>query len=225
MGVKVKDYIAEINRQKQEAIQHGKTHLIIKAGELHAACGDKKTPSLIQCCSAMRQCMLMGDEILFNKENKTGASTALMIKYDLQNMENRGPALPLKKRGRPAGIKNTPKESDPLKSMTTDEHEINLHVENWMRKEHIRYESCEDVYLIHDAYGLWMIAKYREETADKRFLNTLRLIKETTHKCTLALKDTKSNRDFWNGMSEEVLFRLNFTVLFVTKNGTVTHLI
>lgn len=191
MGVKVKDYTAEIYRQKQEMIQHGKTHLIIKAGELHAACGDKKIPSLIQCCSAMRQCMLMGDEILFNKENKTGASSALMIKYDLQNMENRELALPLKKRGRPVGAKNKQKDNIPVKNINAVANEINLHVENWMKKEHIRYESCEDVFLIHDSYGLWMISKFRNEPAEERFLNTLKWIKEDTHKCTVIFEDKK----------------------------------
>lgn len=223
MGIKVKDYITEINRERQEALQNNKADIIIKAGELHARCGDKKTPSLVQCCSAMKQCMLAGDEIICNKENKTGASAALTIKYHLQDMEYRKPALPLKKRGRPAGAKNKQKEVQLSDSMNVDE--INRSIEGWMRKEHIKYEVVEDIFKINDTYGLWIIAKYQEESDNERFLNTLKLINDDTHKCTVVFKDIKHSRNFWNEMSEEVLYRLNLTALFVADDGTVTHLI
>lgn len=223
MGIKIKDYITEISRERQEALQNNKADIIIKAGELHARCGDKKTPSLVQCCSAMKQCMLAGDEIICNKENKTGASAALTIKYHLQDMEYRKPALPLKKRGRPAGAKNKQKEGQLSDSMKADE--INRNVEGWMRKEHIKYEAFEDIFKINDTYGLWIIAKYQEEPDNERFLNTLKLINDDTHKCTAVFKDIKHSRNFWNEMSEEVLYRLNLTALFVADDGTVTHLI
>lgn len=223
MGIKVKDYITEINRERQEALQNNKADIIIKAGDLHARCGDKKTPSLVQCCSAMKQCMLAGDEIICNKENKTGASAALTIKYHLHDMEHRIPAMPLKKRGRPAGAKNKYKEYKLSDSMNVDE--INRNVEEWMKKEHIRYETYEDIFKINDTYGLWLIAKYKEEPDNERFLNTLRLIKDDTHKCTVVFKDMKHSREFWNQMSEEVLYQLNLTALFVADDESVTHLI
>lgn len=222
MGIKVKDYITEINRERQEALQKNKSEIIIKAGEMHARCGDKKTPSLVQCCSAMKQCMLEGDEIICNKENKTGASAALTIKYYLQDMEYRNPALPLKKRGRPVGVKNKQKEHKLSDSMNVDE--INRHVEDWMRKEHIRYEAFGDIFKINDAYGLWIIVKYKEEPDNDRFLNTLKLITEDTQKCTVVFKDIKSSRKFWNQMSEEVIYRLNLTALFVADDGVASHI-
>lgn len=222
MGIKVKDYITEINRERQEALQNNKTDIIIKAGDLHTRYGDKKTPSLVQCCSAMKQCMLAGDEIICNKENKTGASTALTIKYHLQDLEKRKPAMPLKKRGRPVGAKNKHKEHKVSDSMNVDE--INRNVERWMKKEHMRYETYEDIFKINDTYGLWVIAKYKEEPDNERFLNTLRLIKDDTHKCTVVFRDIKSSRDFWNQMSEEVLYRLNLTALFVANDGVVSYI-
>lgn len=218
----IKDYITEINRERQEALQNNKADIIIKAGDLHARCGDKKTPSLVQCCSAMKQCMLAGDEIICNKENKTGASAVLTIKYHLQDMEHRKPALPSKKRGRPAGAKNKHKEHKIPDSMNVDE--INRNVERWMKKEHMRYETYEDIFKINDTYGLWVIAKYQEEPDNERFLNALKLIKDDTHKCTVVFRDIKSSREFWNLMSEEVLYRLNLTALFVADDGAVTYI-
>lgn len=223
MGIKVKDYITEINRERQEALQNNIADITIKAGDLHARYGDKKTPSLVQCCSAMKQCMLVGDVVICNKENKTGASAALTIKYHLQDMEHRKPALPLKKRGRPAGAKNKHKEH--ILSDCINVAEINRIVEGWMKKEHMRYDDFEDIFKINDTYGLWIIVKYQEEPDNERFLNTLRFIKDDTHKCTVVFRDIKSSREFWNQMSEEVLYRLNLTALFVADNGTVTHLI
>lgn len=97
MGTKVKDYITAINQKKKKALLEDQENLIINAGELHAECGEKKSPSLIQCCSAMRQCMLTGDEIIQNKENKSGASTTLTVSYDLMNMQERKKHFHLRK--------------------------------------------------------------------------------------------------------------------------------
>lgn len=47
MGVKIKDYILAINKQKHEAIMNGKKLLTIRAGELHSQYGEKGSPTML----------------------------------------------------------------------------------------------------------------------------------------------------------------------------------
>ena len=216
MGIKVKDYILEINRQKQEMLEKNESYLILKAGELHAKCGTKGSPTLIQCCSAMKQCMLEGDQIIYDRENKSGVSAALTIKYNILDMSKRQSLHTVRKRGRPVGSKNRNKIDVPSNGITN---EINLSVENWMRKEKIKYEELDNKYLIKDPYGLWIIPKYNNESASERFLSSINMIDENFYKCSIIFKSTKDEHDFWKSISEEVIERLNLTALFVAKDG------
>lgn len=220
MGIKVKDYILEINRQKQEMFEKNESYLILKAGELHAKCGTKGSPTLIQCCSAMKQCMLEGDQIIYDKANKSGVSVALTIKYNVLDMSKRQSLHTVRKRGRPAGSKNRNKIDVPSNGITNG---INLFVENWMRKEKIKYEELDNKYLINDPYGIWIIPKYDNGTASERFLSSITLINEDFYKCSIIFKDTKDAHDFWESMSEEIIERLNLTALFVAKDGSVSQ--
>lgn len=304
MGIKVKDYIMEINRQKEEAAGTNKT-LTIRAGDLHSKLRDKTSPSLVQCCSALRQCMLRGDEILRDKENKTGASAELTIRYDLRDLdkreklfeepkrgrpkgsvkkdpqsviaesesevapveipvekpkrgrpkgsvnkkkamselleitiENQAAPVEKRKRGRPKGSVNkkktevdtTPSEPKrrgrPPKKKELDfiinrAEAINTHFEEWMKQEKIRFQVYKDYYLINDGYGPWIISKFQDESASERFLTTIRMMDEQTHKLSVIFEDNTSSRYFWDTMSEEVIDRLNATAYFVGFDGTV----
>lgn len=224
MGIKVKDYIEEINHRKQAELALGKHELIIRAGDLHAKCKNQNAPSVVQCCSAMRQCMLEGDEILYDKPSKTKASMALTIRYDLQNLSTRK-AMNIIKRGRPSGAKNKIQkpEQAPQVQACTQEHEeaINRCFELWAKNERVRLQEQGNVYVVDDAYGIWKIVKYRPETADLRFLHAISEIDEDTNKCSILFQDDASSRAFWNGFSDEVKERLNLTAFFVSAIGAV----
>lgn len=245
MGVKIKDYILEINRQKQEALDNNETYLVIRAGDLHSKCGTKGSPTLIQCCSAMKQCMLIGDEITYNKENKSGVSADLTIQYNVEHMEERENVHIVKKRGRPAGSKNSVKEVTPasktsISPKTSTHHEKSLNttvpeiptlntndpnscVEYWMKTERIKYEALDEMYLIKDPYGLWAIPKYRNESASDRFLCSIKMITEEHYKCSIIFKESRDAHRFWESMSEEVIERLNLSALFIAKDGSVSQ--
>lgn len=218
--MKVKDYIFEIKRRKQEAFKNNETHLIIRAGDLHSEYGTKGSPSLIQCCSAMKQCMLSGDKIISNKENKSGASAALTINYSVIDMGNRKSINCLKKRGRPVGSKNVKERVSNNRKIIN----VNLCVENWMNKNRIRYKSYNDIFLIDDTYGLWVIAKYREENPRERFITALKVIKDEHYKCSVLFRDSLESREFWNNMSETTIERLNLTALFISTDGSVIQI-
>lgn len=220
--MRVKDYILEINKRKQEAFNRNETHLIIRAGDLHSECGTKGYPSLIQCCSAMKQCMLSGDKITNNKENKSGASAVLTIDYSVINMKERKSISNIKKRGRPVGSKNVKKKS------VYDDHKIvdeNRCVENWFIKNRIKYKTYDDIFLIDDTYGLWVIAKYKEESPAERFITSLKVIKNEHYKCSIIFRDSLKTREFWNSMSEETIERLNLSALFISDDGLISYIV
>lgn len=217
MGLKVKDYILEIDRRKQNALEDGKTHLIIQAGNLHSEFGKKGSPTLNQCCSAMKQCMLEGDEIIFEKENKSGISSALTIKYDV-NISGRKSISSVKKRGRPAGKKSFHTE---VNKKNDDPQNINMCIENWMKKEKMKYSVLGNQYLINDSYGLWIIPKYIDKCDGEKFIESIKLIRDEHYKCSIIFKNTKEAHFFWNTMSESVIERLNITALFVSDNKQI----
>lgn len=218
MGIKVQDYITEINKRKKEALENGLTHLTIRAGDLHSACGTKGSPTLIQCCSAMRQCMLEGDEIIYTKENKSGVSAALTIQYSTIDMENRKSINSVKKRGRPSRNSTMIPEH---KAECLNVEEVNQCVENWMRKERMRCEVLGNSYLIKDAYGIWMIPKYTDKSNSDKFLESLKQLSEDHYKCSVIFKDTKNAHLFWNSISEAVKEKLNMSALFVAEDQEV----
>lgn len=218
MGIKVQDYILEINKRKKEAFENGFIDLTIRAGDLHSDCGTKGSPTLIQCCSAMRQCMLEGDEIVFTKENKSGVSAALTIKYNVTDIANRKSINSVKKRGRP------PRKSNMLtepKEKCFDVQDVNHCIENWIRKEKMRYETSENNYIIKDSYGLWLVPKYTEKSHAENFLELLKQLNEDHYKCSIIFKDTKETHLFWNSISEAVKEKLNMSAFFVAENKEV----
>lgn len=218
MGIKIQDYIIEINKRKEEAVRKGLTHLTIRAGNLHSEYGTKGSPTLIQCCSAMRQCMLEGDEIIYTKENKSGVSAALTITYNVIGMENRKSINSVKKRGRPPREGSVATEH---KEACLDVQEVNHCSQEWLRKERIRCEVSENSFLIKDIYGLWLIPKYTEKSDSERFLESLKQLRDEHYKCSVIFKDTKEAHFFWNSISESVKEKLNLSALFVKDSKKV----
>ena len=77
--VKTKDIREYIESQKVEAKRNGKEFVIMKAGDLHRI--HQLRNSMPMVCNAMRQCMIDGDEVLY--ETPSGYSSTLEIKYKL----------------------------------------------------------------------------------------------------------------------------------------------
>lgn len=213
MGIKVKDYIDTIELLKQKAINDGKKSIIIHAKKLHGSFPNQKTPTLIQCCSAMRQCMLEGDKVVQDKNNKCGASSSLKIMYDLNNLEKRRKSNPFAgKRGRPKKINQ--------KEILEDN--INEIFEKWMIKQKYVYKDCGNHYLIDDYYGIWLIQKYKANIQET-FITMLTLFQDI-HRCSMILPDEKESYYFYNKLPEDLIDRLYMGVFIVKNENQVIKL-
>ena len=74
MGAKIADYKSLIDNLKTEAVQAGDAYLECSAKELMGKLNEGNA-TLITCCSAMRQCMLSGDEMIVAPTGKKNVST------------------------------------------------------------------------------------------------------------------------------------------------------
>ena len=102
MGAKIADYKALIHKLKTEAVNAGETQLECTAKELMEKLNEGNA-TLITCCSAMRQCMLVEDEVLVSPSGKKNVSTKMKIRYYLHDLDSRESAYVPKKRGRKTG--------------------------------------------------------------------------------------------------------------------------
>ena len=73
MGAKITDYKSLIENLKTEAAQAGDSYLECSAKELMGKLNEGNA-TLITCCSAMRQCMLSGDEMIVAPTGKKNAA-------------------------------------------------------------------------------------------------------------------------------------------------------
>lgn len=103
MGAKVQDYKDLITTLKYESQSNNDSYLDCTAKELMGKIGSGNE-TLITCCSAMRQMMLAGDEILIEPKGKKGVSTKMTIRYYINDLDRASAYMP-KKRGRKAKVK------------------------------------------------------------------------------------------------------------------------
>lgn len=87
-----------IENLKTEAAQTGDSYLECSAKELMGKLNEGNA-TLITCCSAMRQCMLSGDEMIVAPTGKKNVSTKMKIRYYLNDLDSRESAYIPKKRG------------------------------------------------------------------------------------------------------------------------------
>ena len=114
--------------------------------------------TLITCCSAMRQCMLSGDEMIVAPTGKKNVSTKMKIRYYLNDLETRESAYVPKKRGRKTGstLKKTPglKRNPKTGKMEAKFNKAYMtqSLQNWLDKKKLTYEELEDAYLVTDSH-------------------------------------------------------------------------
>lgn len=88
MGAKITDYKSLIENLKTTAAQAGDSYLECSAKELMGKLNEGNA-TLITCCSAMRQCMLSGDEMIVAPTGKKNVSTKMKIRYYLNDLDSR----------------------------------------------------------------------------------------------------------------------------------------
>ena len=152
MGAKITDYKSLIENLKTTAAQAGDSYLECSAKELMGKLNEGNA-TLITCCSAMRQCMLSGDEMIVAPTGKKNVSTKMKIRYYLNDLDSRESAYIPKKRGRKAGstLKKTPglkrnPKTGKLEAKFNKAY-MTQSLQTWLDKKKLTYEELEDAYM------------------------------------------------------------------------------
>lgn len=218
MTTKIIDYKTEIKRLKKEAIAKGKNKIIVSAGKLHKAVNEGPAPTLIQCCSAIKQSMLEGDKIIDEPVTKTGSSAHLKVRYDLKDLDQRDSYFTPKRRGR--------------KKLIYDENvKVNKafmieHLEIWLLSYNLDMKVYENEYRVRGVYGDWKIMlgydrPGRKQSFHDKLFYVLNHVDNETDKYSLLIEDTVMYRKMWHDISEVLKKKLNLSVMFMNKAGQI----
>lgn len=218
MTTKIIDYKAEIQRLKEEAIAKGKSKIIVSAGKLHKAVNKGPAPTLIQCCSAIKQSMLEGDKIIDEPETKTGASAYLKVRYDLTDVDQRCSYFTPKRRGRKKIMYD--------ENVKVNRAFMNEHLANWLLVYNLASTVYDNEYRVAGTYGDWkIILGYdrpgRKQSFHDKLFYVLNHMDHETNKYSLLVEDTVMNKKLWHETSAILKQKLNLSMLFINKAGHI----
>lgn len=224
-GPGIKDYLAAIEKKKQEAIAANQQTLDITSKWLHQEISPNHA-TMPTCCQAMYKLALEGDEILRRPKGTTGYGSHLVIRYSLTDL-NRNSMFPNKKRGRPS---KTPEEKLAAKKakMKRNSEELMLVVKAWL-VEH-NYEVSENkneiVATLNDTkriVNIQGIKRGRKQTLPSKLSEMMTKMEEETY-YSIAFNDSSLTRRQWNEISEVVKKQLKLSVLLADKQGNISEL-
>ncbi len=231
MGAKIIDYKSLIENLKTTAAQAGDSYLECSAKELMGKLNEGNA-TLITCCSAMRQCMLSGDEMIVAPTGKKNVSTKMKVRYYLNDLGSRESAYIPKKRGRKAGstlkknpgFKRNPKtgklEAKFNKAYMTQS------LQTWLDKKKLAYEEQEDAYLVQTPEGKWLIEvdyekRGKKQTFNSKMYSLIKRMNPDIVKYSIMMESKISSKQEWKQLSDYMKSRLGISLIFVNHQGKV----
>ncbi len=231
MGAKIADYKALIHKLKTEAVNAGKTQLECTAKELMEKLNEGNA-TLITCCSAMRQCMLVEDEVLVSPSGKKNVSTKMKIRYYLHDLDSRESAYVPKKRGRKTG--STLKRTSGMKrNPKTGKIEAKFNysfmteaLAGWLERQNLSYEIRENDVLVDTQQGQWLIQidyekRGKKQTFNSKMYSLIKVMDPSIEKYSILMESKISSKQEWKLLSDYMKKKLNITLLFINHQGKV----
>lgn len=223
-GPGIKDYTAALQQKKKEAAEQGMQYLEVSSRQLHAEISPNHA-TMPTCCQAIYKLLLEGDEILRKPRGQTGFGSRLVVRFNLENMDNRNPMFPAKKRGRPAKTEEEKKISRMFRPNRTTEDLACLIIawlnergwETTMRGSKITATKDEAKWII-DVTGS---KRGRRQPLSVKLNSVLNDIEDETAHYSVAFNDSSLYRKQWNDVPRILRARLNVSVIFADKHGKV----
>lgn len=223
-GPGIKTYISVLEEKKQEALKRGDEYIDISSKEVHAEVSPNHA-TMPTCCQAMYKLFLDGDEILRKPKGQTGFGSRLVIRYHLQNMEERAQVYPAKKRGRPAKSEEEKRMSRLLKTNRTTQDLVNV-INAWLNergwettiqdnKIEALQNGCKWVIDVHGS------KRGRKQPLPVKLNAILNEINDDDAHYSVAFNDSTQYRKQWSEVPRVVKTRLNVSVLLADKSGKI----
>ncbi len=223
-GPGIKTYISVLEAKKQEALKQGAEFLEVSSKEVHTEVSPNHA-TMPTCCQAMYKLLLEGDEIIRKPKGQTGFGSRLVVRYYLQDMNERAQMYPAKKRGRPAKSEEEKRMSRLLKTNRTTQDLVNV-VNAWLNERGWETTICDNKIEAMQSGYKWIIDVHGSKRGRKQPLPVklnaiLNEINDDNAHYSVAFNDSSQYRKQWSEVPRVVKTRLNVSVLLADKSGKI----
>lgn len=223
-GPGIKDYLQVIQTMKETAHKEGVKYIEISSKKLHEEVSPEHA-TMPTCCQAIYKLMLEGDEILRRPKGQTGFGSHLDVRFYTDNLENRAPVFPAKKRGRPAKDQELRMQEKLLKSNRTTESLIQL-VTLWLSERGWQTQVEKNIIEARKEEQRWLInvqgsKRGRKQPLPVKLNSILKEIEDEEAQYSIAFNDSTMYRKQWNELPKVLKSKLNMSVLLADKVGNI----
>lgn len=225
-GPGIKDYIDYLNHLKTTAHHEGKTYIDISSRELHHLISPNHA-TMPTCCQAIYKLMLEGDEILDQPRGQTGFGSRLMVRYYVDQLENRSNKFPAKKRGRPNKTEEERKTARLMRSnRNTDD--LSELITLWLNERGWQVQIDKEMIRAIKDNNLWIISvqgsrRGRKLPLTKKLNHIFSDVENDASHYSIAFNESYHYKKQWNEFPKLFKNKLNVSLLFADKNGKVTE--
>lgn len=209
---------------KETAHKEGVKYIEISSKKLHEEVSPEHA-TMPTCCQAIYKLMLEGDEILRRPKGQTGFGSHLDVRFYTDNLENRAPVFPAKKRGRPAKDQELRMQEKLLKSNRTTESLIQL-VTLWLSERGWQTQVEKNIIEARKEEQRWLInvqgsKRGRKQPLPVKLNSILKEIEDEEAQYSIAFNDSTMYRKQWNELPKVLKSKLNMSVLLADKVGNI----
>ena len=225
-GPGIKDYLEYLTYLKSTAHNEGKTYIDISSRDLHHLISPNHA-TMPTCCQAIYKLMLEGDEILDQPRGQTGYGSRLLVRYYVDELENKNSKFPNKKRGRPNKSDEEKLQKRLMKpNRSTDD--LRELISLWLKERGWSIEADNDMIRAYKDQQIWIIniqgsRRGRKLPLSKKLNLILSDIDNDASHYSVAFNDSYQCKKQWNEIPRLFKDKLNITLLLAGKNGKVTE--
>lgn len=226
-GPGIKDYLAEIQKRKEAAIEQGEQYLELSSKALHGDISPLHA-TMPTCCQAIYKEMLEGDEIIKRPKGTTGFGSHLSVRFNLVDLASRPRLFPDKKRGRPAKSEEekVASKKGKVKRNTNDLIEL---ISGWLINNDWDVDSERDFIQARKNDEVWVInvngmKRGRKQTLGMKLSEIIKNIQDTNVHYSMAFNDSISYRRQWSEIPNAVKLGLNMSLLLADKKGNISKI-
>lgn len=173
----------------------------------------------------MYKLLLEGDEIIRKPKGQTGFGSRLVVRYKLNDMNERNPMFPAKKRGRPAKSEEEKRVSRLMKTNRSTQDLVNV-INAWLNERGWETTINDNKIEATQNGFKWIIDVHGSKRGRKQPLPVklnaiLNEINDENAHYSVAFNDSTQYRKQWSEVPKVLKTRLNVSVILADKSGKI----
>lgn len=226
-GPGIKEYIEFITNLKQSAHEEGKKYIDVSSRDIHLRISPNHA-TMPTCCQAIYKLMLEGDELIEVPKGQTGFGSRLLVRYYVDQLEERNVKFEPKKRGRPVKSEEEKKRKRLMKTnrSTDDLKEL---ITLWLQERGWNLEITNNQIQATKDHLIWIICiqgsrRGRKQTLTSKLNQILSEIDKEASFYSIAFNEDSNYKKQWNDFPQLFKNKMNVSLLFADKNGKITEI-